>query len=142
MLHKSSAESRSFLRHFHSAIRNHLSIAISMSPEWMVAGCISRENGFLSQFYDFRCTSVASQTVSVMPWNPTPFVRDTAKTNVNPNGRWVIRTGPFRALKFEGSDTMNFKTNFGFCFGTVDNNGRCAQVRNEQSSRHYENTPM
>ena len=29
-------ESRSFLRYFHSAISNYLSIAISMSPEWMV----------------------------------------------------------------------------------------------------------
>ena len=27
----------SFLLHFHSAISNHLSIAISMSPKWMVA---------------------------------------------------------------------------------------------------------
>ena len=36
---ESSAKSscRSFLRFFHSAIRNHLSIVISMSPEWMVA---------------------------------------------------------------------------------------------------------
>ena len=36
LLHESSAESRSFLRYFHSAISNHLSITISMSPEWMV----------------------------------------------------------------------------------------------------------
>ena len=33
--HESSAES--FLCYFHSAISNHLSIAISMSPEWIVA---------------------------------------------------------------------------------------------------------
>ena len=35
LLHESSAESscRSFLRNFHSAISNHLSIAISMSPK-------------------------------------------------------------------------------------------------------------
>ena len=39
LLHESNAESscRSFLHYFHSAISNHLSIAISMSPEWMVA---------------------------------------------------------------------------------------------------------
>ena len=36
LLHESSAESRSFLRYFHSAISNHLSITISISPEWMV----------------------------------------------------------------------------------------------------------
>ena len=38
LLHESSAESScmSFLHYFHSAISNHLSIAISMSPEWMV----------------------------------------------------------------------------------------------------------
>ena len=34
LLHESSAES--FLRYFHSAISNHLSIAISMSYEWTV----------------------------------------------------------------------------------------------------------
>ena len=36
LLHESSAESScmSFLHYFHSAISNHLSIAISMSPEW------------------------------------------------------------------------------------------------------------
>ena len=36
LLHESSAESscrRSFLQYFHSAISNHLSIAISMSPD-------------------------------------------------------------------------------------------------------------
>ena len=40
LLHESSADSScmSFLHYFHSAISNHLSIAISMSPEWMVAG--------------------------------------------------------------------------------------------------------
>ena len=39
LLHESSAESSymSFLHYFHSAINNHLSIAMSMSPEWMVA---------------------------------------------------------------------------------------------------------
>ena len=39
LLHESSAESLyiSFLHFLHSAISNHLSIAISMSPEWMVA---------------------------------------------------------------------------------------------------------
>ena len=39
LLHESSAESSclSFLHYFHSAISNHLSIAISMSPERMVA---------------------------------------------------------------------------------------------------------
>ena len=38
LLHESSAEStcKSFLHYFHSAKSNHLSIAISMSPEWMV----------------------------------------------------------------------------------------------------------
>ena len=36
---------RSFLRYFHSAISNHLSIAISMSPEWMAA--YNRYNGKL-----------------------------------------------------------------------------------------------
>ena len=44
LLNESSAES-SVLRHFHSAISNHLSKVISMSPEWMVAknrfNCIS-----------------------------------------------------------------------------------------------------
>ena len=35
LLHESRAES--FLYYFQSAISNHLSIAISMSPEWMVA---------------------------------------------------------------------------------------------------------
>ena len=33
MLHESSAESMSFLYYFHSAINNHQSIAISMSPK-------------------------------------------------------------------------------------------------------------
>ena len=39
LLHESSAESfcGSFLRYFHSAINNHRSITISMSPEWVVA---------------------------------------------------------------------------------------------------------
>ena len=39
LLHESSAESscRSFLHFFHSVISSHLSIVISMSPEWMVA---------------------------------------------------------------------------------------------------------
>ena len=39
LLHESSAESScmSFLQFFHPAISNHLSIAISVSPEWMVA---------------------------------------------------------------------------------------------------------
>ena len=39
LLHKSSAECscRSFLHYFHSAISDHLSIAISMTPEWVVA---------------------------------------------------------------------------------------------------------
>ena len=37
LLHEGSAESRSFLRYFHLAISNHLSIVISMSPELMVA---------------------------------------------------------------------------------------------------------
>ena len=39
LLHESSAENtcRSFLHYFHAAISNHLSIAISMSPEWVVA---------------------------------------------------------------------------------------------------------
>ena len=44
LLNESSTESScwligvlSFLCYFHSAISNHLSIAISMSPEWMVA---------------------------------------------------------------------------------------------------------
>ena len=38
LLHESSADSfqMSFLHFFHSAISNHLSIAISMSPKWMV----------------------------------------------------------------------------------------------------------
>ena len=38
LLHESSAESSctSFLHYFHSAISNHPSIAISMSPKWMV----------------------------------------------------------------------------------------------------------
>ena len=38
LLHESSAESSctSFLHCFHAAISNHLSIAISMSPKWMV----------------------------------------------------------------------------------------------------------
>ena len=35
LLHESSAERGS--AHFHSAISNHLSIVISMLPEWMVA---------------------------------------------------------------------------------------------------------
>ena len=34
LLHESSAESSHY---FHSAISNHLLIAISMSPEWMIA---------------------------------------------------------------------------------------------------------
>ena len=39
LLHESSTESShmSFLHYFHSAISNHLPIATSMSPEWMVA---------------------------------------------------------------------------------------------------------
>ena len=39
LLHECSAESScmSFLHYFHSAISNHLSIAMSMSPEWTVA---------------------------------------------------------------------------------------------------------
>ena len=39
LLHESSAESscRSFLRYFHAAINNHLSMLISMSPERVVA---------------------------------------------------------------------------------------------------------
>ena len=39
LLHESSAESSpmNFLQYFHSAISNHLSIAMSMSPEYMVA---------------------------------------------------------------------------------------------------------
>ena len=38
LLNESSAESScmSFLHYFHSAISNQLSIAIAMSPEWMV----------------------------------------------------------------------------------------------------------
>ena len=37
LLHESSAESSmSFLGHFHSAIRNPLSVATFMSPEWIV----------------------------------------------------------------------------------------------------------
>ena len=40
LLHESSVES-----YFHSAIGNHLSIAISMSPEWVVA------------YNRFNCTS-------------------------------------------------------------------------------------
>ena len=37
MLHESSAEiCGSFLHYFHLAICKHLSIAISVSPEWMV----------------------------------------------------------------------------------------------------------
>ena len=35
LLHESSAES--FLHYFHAAISNHLSVAIPMSSEWMVA---------------------------------------------------------------------------------------------------------
>ena len=46
MLHESSAESS--LHYFHSAISNHLSIAISMSPKWMVAynrfNCIQKHD--------------------------------------------------------------------------------------------------
>ena len=42
LLHESSAESRSFLRYFHSTLSNHLSVAISVSPEWTgVTVCIS-----------------------------------------------------------------------------------------------------
>ena len=37
LLHESSAERPCFLPYFHSAISSHLSIAISISPEWMVA---------------------------------------------------------------------------------------------------------
>ena len=39
LLHESSVQSscRRFLCHFHSAVGNYLSIAISMSPEWIVA---------------------------------------------------------------------------------------------------------
>ena len=38
LLHESSAENSMIsLRYFHSAISNHPSIAISRSPEWMVA---------------------------------------------------------------------------------------------------------
>ena len=37
LLHDSSAESSCFLHYFHSAISNHLSIASSLSPEWIVA---------------------------------------------------------------------------------------------------------
>ena len=39
LLHEGSAESScmSFLHYFHSAISNHLSIAISMSPKWIIA---------------------------------------------------------------------------------------------------------
>ena len=39
LLHESSTRSscRSFLHYFHSAISNHLSIVISMLPDWMVA---------------------------------------------------------------------------------------------------------
>ena len=39
LLHESSAESSdmSLLRYFHSAKSNHLTIEISMSPEWVVA---------------------------------------------------------------------------------------------------------
>ena len=37
LLNESSEESSSFLRYFHSAISNHLSIVISMSSEGMVA---------------------------------------------------------------------------------------------------------
>ena len=43
LLHERSAESScmSFLHYFHSAISNHLSVAISMSPE-----CLAALNGF------------------------------------------------------------------------------------------------
>ena len=57
LLHESSAERfkyMSFLYYFHSTIRNHLSIAISMSPEWMVAlnrfNCIHWKNRFVVVF--------------------------------------------------------------------------------------------
>ena len=36
LLDESSAESSCFLLYFQSAINNHMSVAISMSPEWMV----------------------------------------------------------------------------------------------------------
>ena len=36
LLHESSAESMNFLHYFHAALSHHLSIAISMSPKWMV----------------------------------------------------------------------------------------------------------
>ena len=36
LLHESSAESMSFLHYFHSAISNHMSLAVSILPEWMV----------------------------------------------------------------------------------------------------------
>ena len=52
LLYESSAESScmSFLHYFHSAISNHLSITISMSPDWMVAQ--NRSN----------CTLICSQS--------------------------------------------------------------------------------
>ena len=80
----------------------------------------------------FRCTSEAQTGGDpVMPWNPTPFQRDSDKTNVQANGRWVIKTGHFRALKYDNSDKMYFKTNFGLCFGEVSAGGNieCSQVR-------------
>ena len=47
-------ESSSFMHYFHSAISNHLSIAMSMSPEWIVA--LNR----------FNCSSVFKGEVAYM----------------------------------------------------------------------------
>ena len=71
-----------------------------------------------------------------MPYVPAVgFEYLVSATSVVANGAWVIRTGPFYALKIEGSNTMNFRVTFGLCFGTPDTNGICAQVsRNTVSS--------
>ena len=57
LLYESSAESScSFLHYFHSAISSHLSIGISMSPEWMVAknrlNCKYSSNCHIASFRD------------------------------------------------------------------------------------------
>ena len=75
LLNESSADSRSFLRYFHSAMGNHLSIAISMSPEWVVA--YNRFN------FIYVMGGIFGITVSIEPYGIVSSGQNILNTDVN-----------------------------------------------------------
>lgn len=89
---------------------------------------MSGTDDFATIYNIFGSDGCPSSGANTMPYVPAVgFEYLVSATSVVANGAWVIRTGPFYALKIEGSNTMNFRVTFGLCFGTPDTNGICAQ---------------